>query len=94
MRYPFHPAYGEELIVVRRYRKQPLVCVRLPDGTHANLPCWMFDPGAAGHAPLVEEARVSLAGLLELRRLVDGFAGCSDGGEPHAHDPEQTTTKT
>lgn len=94
MTYPFHPAYGGDLKVVRRYRHQPVVCVMLSDGTHANLPCWMFDPIYCDSVSLREGALVSLAGLIQLRVIVDAQPPCFDGGESNTDEDDDRTGKS
>jgi len=93
MTYPFHPSFGQDLKVVRRYRQAPVVCVVLSDGTHANLPCWMFDPVYCGSVSLCKQATVSLAALNRLRSIVDRQLECSDGGQSITNDGDDRTTE-
>ncbi|MGH7956396.1 MAG: DUF5372 family protein, partial [Opitutaceae bacterium] len=39
--YPWHPLCGQDLPVIKRFRRIDAVCVRSSDGTTLTVPAWM-----------------------------------------------------
>jgi hypothetical protein len=76
--YPFHPRYGEIVLVQRRfaYRGVDLVAIPQPDGSVACIPEWMTHESAARFA-LSDEPQFSLENLRSLRVEVDALLSLS-----------------
>ncbi|NDZ15401.1 hypothetical protein GXN78_28510 [Variovorax sp. WS11] len=74
MRYRFHPLVGGSLAVVRVHDVcgEPCYVIRRHDGTTVSVPAWMTEL-SAGDVQIVEQSRLPLATLLELRRWVSTF---------------------
>ena len=70
VKYRFHPLRGGSYPVIRRHHFRNEVCyvVRRPNGLTVSVPAWMTQPQAAA-VEIAPYARVTLAALLELRRL-------------------------
>jgi len=72
--YPFHPRYGETVLVQRRfaYRGVELVVIPQPDGSVACIPAWMTHERAARFT-LSAEPHFSLENLRSLRAEADAL---------------------
>lgn len=96
--YRYHPLFGREVQVVRRYPREGAdgVLIALPDGSHCVIPGWMLQ--AATCACLVDAPtpRISIDALLDLRSVLDsqstpadsaaddGDASRAEEGDDHA----------
>jgi hypothetical protein len=72
--YPFHPRYGETVLIARQYayRDAELVVIPQPDGSVACIPAWMTHESAAHHQ-LGTGPRLSLDILRSLRAETGAF---------------------
>lgn len=72
--YPFHPRYGEIVLVQRRfaYRGVELVVIPQPDGSVACIPAWMTHERAARFT-LVAEPQFPLETLRSLRAVTNAL---------------------
>ena len=72
--YPFHPRYGETVLVQRRfaYRGVDLVVIPQPDGSIACIPEWMTSEQAARFKLSIEPC-FSLEILRSMRAEVDAL---------------------
>src|SRR5437764_7514389 len=93
--YPFHPRYGETVLIARQYayRGAELVVIPQPDGSVACIPAWMTHESAAQHQ-LRAEPRLSLDILRSLRAEIDALLGFlqSDSGMENANNEAQERT--
>ncbi|MBK5123813.1 hypothetical protein IQ288_28585 [Burkholderia sp. R-69980] len=83
MRHRFHPLAGERLAVVRLHyvNDEPCYVIRRSNGTTVSVPAWMTELAAA-NVRVVEQSRLSIAALLELRRCVSTFLSLRDSASP------------
>ena len=72
--YPFHPQFGEAVIVRRQLvtNRVRMAVILQPDGSLALLPAWMLDESAARFT-IRESPTFSLAFLLSLRAKIDAL---------------------
>jgi hypothetical protein len=69
--YPFHPLYGRELPVARRFGAGGILRFELQaDDRCVLVPAWMTDAEMCGNLTAGDEPRVSLAALLQLSGLL------------------------
>ena len=71
--YRFHPFHGVEVELVRYLRKteSSILIVKLPGGTQLAIPEWMLNPQVCDRLRNEDQPRISVAALLDLRRLID-----------------------
>src|SRR5258708_20313253 len=91
--YPFHPRYGETVLVQRRfaYRGVDLVVIPQPDGSVACIPEWMTHERAA-RFKLSAEPQFSLENLRSLRVEIDAllaFLPSDSKREPNGHEAKK-----
>src|SRR5262249_37190714 len=69
----FHPFHDVEVEVIRYLRRsEPVILViRLPGGSQIAIPEWMLIPQVCDRLTDEEEPRISIEGLIDLRRLID-----------------------
>ncbi len=72
--YPFHPQFGETVIVRRRLvtNSVEMAVILQPDGSLAFLPAWMLDESAARYS-IRESPTFSLVLLQSLRAEIDAL---------------------
>lgn len=76
MLYPYHPYYGQTLLVVRE-DKSGMVFVKGPDGNTQGLPRWMTDASICAtvrESPFPYCSAHALLDVLELIRVAKGSA--------------------
>ncbi len=102
--YRFHPDFGKEVTIVRRFRIMAgnNVQIRLPDGSQLALPEWMLDEQACqeiherDHPCIAVSALNHLRRLLSAQRLLQRARGSVMGSilpQQGAHEQIQTTAK-
>jgi hypothetical protein len=101
--YPFHPRYGETVLVQRRfaYRGVDLVVIPQPDGSVACIPEWMTHERAA-RFKLSTEPQFSLENLRSLRTEIDALLAFlpsdskrgPDGREAKKHKSREAAAAT
>ncbi len=71
--YPYHPLYGQEIGVVRRYpsRNSDGYLIEWPDGSRRAIPGWMLDPISCAKVRCMKEPILALSALCSLRLLLD-----------------------
>src|ERR1700747_3754389 len=98
--YPYHPQFGEAVIVRRRLvtHNVEMAVILQPDGSLACLPAWMLAESAALHR-VCQSPTISLAFLQSLRVAIDALSAPlpSDsemGDERHAAKFQNTRKQT
>jgi hypothetical protein len=74
IRYRHHPYSGQEVEIIRRFRRYvgDSVIVQIErSAVQLVVPVWMLDPVFCGRLRFQSEPRVSISALLELRELLD-----------------------
>jgi hypothetical protein len=71
--YRYHPLFGREVQIVRRYPQIPPdgILIVLPDSSHCVLPGWMLDEAACNCLADQDQPRIDLAALAAVRQLLD-----------------------
>lgn len=71
IRYPFHPLFGRELPVARRFGAGEILRFELQaDDRCVLVPAWMTDAGTCRDLTAGDEPRVSIGALLQLGDLL------------------------
>ena len=78
--YPFHPRFGETVLIVGRQRQSGMehLTILQPDKTVCLIPAWMTKAAAAS-ASLTDTPALSLESLLAVRVFVDGLLNSAHG---------------
>src|SRR5262249_9562408 len=71
--YRYHPFFGHEVRVVRRFRRLAAdsLIVALDDGLQIAIPPWMLDARACEALVVAPAPRIALTALRQLRDLLD-----------------------
>src|SRR3954471_1131449 len=88
--YPWHPLHGQRVRVYGRQGRagRQILYIEVPPGLSREIPAWMCD-GAACATITSGSAQIALAGLIELRAVLDGHSA----GEPAAPSSTSSTAK-
>ena len=91
--YPYHPRFGDVIVVLARRKHQGKLAVLIeqPDGSRTWLPVWMTQPSAA-RLQCVEWPAIMIQRLLDLHRLLRvGLASVDDPFYGSQGDDTKTT---
>ena len=86
--YRHHPFFGEEVEIVRRFRRHAGDSVIVKVRQHAAelaVPVWMLDPAVCGQLREGGDPRLIVSALLALRELLDS--------QPILHRPVKATSR-
>src|SRR3954451_9444275 len=88
--YPWHPLHGQRVRVYGRQGRagRQILYIEVRPGLSREIPAWMCD-GAACATITSGSAQIALAGLIELRAVLDGHSA----GEPAAPSSTSSTAK-